>query len=103
MNAFPSAITLTAIFNAIGAGLFLISCIAYLVGMAKQAKADAAAEPAPLPPLASVRFVYDFECCCSVSELKETVKYINEQRFVLISVTQYDHVYTVFFRRMLNG
>lgn len=103
IETFPASLTVAAILNAIGAVLFLISCIAHLIGIAKQAKADAAAEPAPLPPLAAVRFVYDFEFCGTVAELKETVNYINEQRFVLISVTQYDDTYTVFFRRMLHG
>ena len=103
MNVFLEAITVSTVFNAIGAVLFLISCIAHLIMIAKQAKADAAAEPAPLPTLASVRFVYDFEFCGTVAELKETVNYINEQRFILVSVTQSDDTYTVFFRRMLNG
>lgn len=48
-------------------------------------------------------FIYDFEMCVGVEELKETMDVINHHGYDLISVTQSGEVYTVFFRRRACG
>lgn len=49
-------------------------------------------------------FVYDFELCADMSELKQTIATINRRGYDLVSVTQDRHgVYTVFFKRRACG
>lgn len=47
--------------------------------------------------------LYDFELCVGVDELKETIGVINDRGYDLVSVTQYEEVFTVFFRRPASG
>lgn len=103
---FPIALTVAAVFSAIGAGLYLACCMIHFARTVKQIRKEPEHVPASessVQSLVAVRFVYDFEYCLTLSELKETIQYINEQRFVLVNVTQCNQIYTVFFRRMLNG
>ena len=44
-------------------------------------------------------FLYDFELCVGLDELKETIQAINEQGYNLVCATQNGDIYTVFFRR----
>lgn len=49
-------------------------------------------------------FVYDFELCAGLEELKQTISTINRRGYDLISVTQdIAGVYTVFFKRRACG
>lgn len=49
-------------------------------------------------------WVYDFEICADVEELKKTMDYINRHGYDLISVCQDGTgVYTVFFKRRACG
>ncbi len=43
--------------------------------------------------------VYDFSICDGVDALKTVISIINAGRYELVSVTQHEHTYTVFFRR----
>lgn len=50
------------------------------------------------------RFLYDFELCADLQELKQTLNDINRLAYELISVTQDGGgVYTVFFKRRACG
>ena len=44
-------------------------------------------------------FLYDFIKCEGDAELEQTIQTINENGYNLVSVTQKDDTYTVFFRR----
>ena len=48
-------------------------------------------------------YVYDFQLCTGRAELVRTMDYINRHGYDLISVTQYQETYTVFFRRRACG
>lgn len=45
-------------------------------------------------------FVYDFEICIGVEELKQTLAKINYHGYDIVAVTQTMDKYTVFFRRL---
>ena len=47
--------------------------------------------------------IYDFEICDGFYQLKALIATINEKGYTLVSVTQQEHVYTVFFRRPVDG
>jgi len=47
--------------------------------------------------------IYDYQLCADDRELQETLKEINQSGYVLISVTQNDWTYTVFFWRPDDG
>ena len=47
--------------------------------------------------------LYDFHYCACDHELVQTMEYINGHGHQLISVTQHEDVYTVFFRRFTDG
>lgn len=49
------------------------------------------------------QYVYDFEICCTVEELRRTLDLINKYRYYLSTVTQNGEVYTVFFLRSAHG
>lgn len=49
------------------------------------------------------QYVYDFEICCTVEELRRTLDLINKYRYYLSTVTQNGEVYTVFFWRPAHG
>ena len=49
------------------------------------------------PP--AIRRVCDFQVCIGVDELKQTLRTINDSRWAVISVTQFEEEYTVFFVR----
>ena len=103
---FPTALTVAAVFSAIGAGLYLICCVinvVRIVGRPRMEQEHAPPVESSLQRLAAVRFVYDYDFCETVGELQETIRRINEQRFILVSVVHDGEAYTVFFRRMLNG
>lgn len=48
-------------------------------------------------------WVTDFQLCVDIVELQRTLTSIDQNGFLLISVTQDAGVYTVFFRRPFNG
>lgn len=48
-------------------------------------------------------YIYDFQVCEGRPELLRTMDYINRHGYDLISVTQYQETYTVFFRRRACG
>lgn len=43
--------------------------------------------------------IYDIEICVGVEELKRTIRVINDCSWKIISMTQFEEVYTVLFRR----
>ena len=47
--------------------------------------------------------LYDFEVCDGEAELRQIIEHINTHDYTLISVTQHEHTYTVFFRRPACG
>lgn len=47
--------------------------------------------------------VYDYEMCDGEGELRQIIEHINTHGYTLISVTQHEHTYTVFFRRPACG
>lgn len=49
------------------------------------------------------QYVWDFEICCSVEELRRTLDLINKYRYQLSTITQSGEVYTVFFWRPAHG
>lgn len=49
------------------------------------------------------RFIYDFEFCVGLDELKQTIRTINDNGYNLVCVTQCEDTYTVFFRRFTGG
>ena len=49
------------------------------------------------------RYIYDFKVCDGFYSLKALIDEINLRGYVLISVTQHEHVYTVFWRIAING
>lgn len=56
------------------------------------------------PNFLSSWFVYDFELCADLDELKQTISTINRRGYDLISVTQdLAGMYTVFFKRRACG
>lgn len=55
------------------------------------------------PNFLSHWYIYDFQVCEGKEELMRTINYINRHGYGLISVTQYQDVYTVFFRRRACG
>lgn len=48
-------------------------------------------------------YPYDYEICDGEMSLQRTIEFINEHGYSLVSVTQYEDKYTVFFRRPLYG
>lgn len=46
---------------------------------------------------------YDFERCDGNEALKTVISIINHSGYELVSVTQHEHIYTVFFRRPADG
>lgn len=48
-------------------------------------------------------FIYDFEVCAGVEELKKTMDGINHHGYDIIDVTQAGDTYTVFFKRRACG
>lgn len=44
-------------------------------------------------------YLYDFVRCVGDDELEQLIQIINENAYDLVSVTQKDDTYTVFFRR----
>ena len=48
-------------------------------------------------------FLYDYKRCDGEKALQEALHIINATGYVLVSVTQYEHTYTIFFRRPVNG
>lgn len=59
--------------------------------------------PQLAPPPSAYRFIYDFDLCGDLSELKETIRAINENGYNIVSVTQSGDTYMVFFRRFASG
>ncbi len=49
------------------------------------------------------QFLYDYQRCNGETALQEVFRIINTSGYILVSVTQYEHTYTVFFRRPVNG
>ena len=49
------------------------------------------------------RFLYDFALCDGTAELQRVIEDINENGYQLVSVSQYEHTYTVFFRRYVDA
>ena len=49
------------------------------------------------------RFLYDFALCDGIAELQQAIEEINENGYRLVSVSQHEHTYTVFFRRYVNA
>ena len=47
--------------------------------------------------------IYDFSICDGVDALKTVISIINAAGYELVSVTQHEHTYTVFFRRPDDG
>ena len=45
------------------------------------------------------RGIYDIENCVGVEELKRTIHIINSSGWSIVSMTQFEEVYTVLFRR----
>lgn len=48
-------------------------------------------------------FLYDYKRCDGETALQEVLHIINTSGYTVVSVTQYEHTYTVFFRRPVNG
>lgn len=48
-------------------------------------------------------FLCDYARCDGEKELQKIIDRINTQGYTLVSVTQYEHTYTVFFRRPVYG
>lgn len=48
-------------------------------------------------------YPYDYEICDGEMSLQRTIEFINEHGYSLVSVTQREDKYTVFFRRPLYG
>lgn len=46
---------------------------------------------------------YDYEICNGEKALQAALHLINTNGYTLVSVAQYEHTYTVFFRRSLHG
>lgn len=49
------------------------------------------------------RCLYDYVRCDGDAELQKAIAEINANGYSLISVSQYEHTYTVFFRRCINA
>ena len=49
------------------------------------------------------RLLYDFALCDGIAELQRVIGEINEHGYRLVSVSQYEHTYTVFFRRYVDA
>ena len=47
--------------------------------------------------------IYDFIHCVGADALRNTICTINRSGYELVSVTQHEHTYTVFFRRPVDG
>lgn len=47
--------------------------------------------------------IYDIEICVGVEELKRTIRIINGCGWSIVSMTQFEEVYTVLFRRPADG
>lgn len=47
--------------------------------------------------------LYDYTVCDGELALQQAIERINRGGYSLVSVTQYEHVYTVFFRRPVCG
>jgi len=52
------------------------------------------------PNMAAHWWLYDFEICYGEEALKQALSTINYHGYDLVAVTQADHKYTVFFRRL---
>lgn len=48
-------------------------------------------------------FLHDYKRCVGEIALQEVIHIINTSGYTLVSVTQYEHTYTVFFRRPVDG
>lgn len=48
-------------------------------------------------------FVYDFQICPNQRALRTAIDYINRHGYDLVSVSQREQTYTVFFRRRACG
>lgn len=57
------------------------------------------AQSAPLLAATAYWRRFDFRICDGVGALKKTLTEINEKGWVIVSVTQFGHVYTVVFKR----
>lgn len=47
--------------------------------------------------------LYDYAVCDGEKALRQVIEHINTKKYTLVSVTQYEHTYTVFFRRPVYG
>lgn len=47
--------------------------------------------------------IYDFTICDGVDALKAVISIVNASSYELVSVTQHERTYTVFFRRPADG
>ena len=47
--------------------------------------------------------LYDFVHCDGDADLKDVIAIINRSGYTLVSVTQQEHTYTVFFQRSADG
>ena len=48
-------------------------------------------------------YLYDYNRCDGETALQETLRIINSCGYALVGVTQYEHTYTIFFRRPIDG
>lgn len=51
----------------------------------------------------NAKFLYDYALCDGVATLQAVIQCINVSGYSLVCVSQYEHTYTVFFRRPVNG
>lgn len=47
--------------------------------------------------------LFDYERCDGEASLQKIIQRINAAGYSLVCVSQYEHTYTVFFRRPVNG
>ncbi len=47
--------------------------------------------------------IYDFVHCDGDAALRDVIATINSSGYTLVSVTQHEHTYTVFFQRAADG
>lgn len=50
-----------------------------------------------------VMCLFDYERCDGEDALQKIIQRINASGYSLVCVSQYEHTYTVFFRRPVNG
>ena len=59
--------------------------------------------PPPPPVYPAYRFYYDFQICSGREELVATVASINTNGYNIVSVTQHEDTFVLFFRRFGDG